>query len=65
MANNMITIYVCEPRKHRDCEHSGLCKQGKHDYCFGTARRECAKTDENGQPIVLTDETLDKLTSEA
>jgi hypothetical protein len=65
MANSMIAIYVCEPRKNRDCKHSSLCEQGKHDYCIGTARLGCAKTDENGQPIVLTEEMFDKLTSEA
>lgn len=49
-----ITLYVCDPKKHQDCKRWRWCNEGKYKYCHNTAKPECAKLDENGEPIVAT-----------
>ena len=51
------TYYVCDPKKATECDKF-VCWEIMHGPCKCTSKKECAKTDLNGLPIIATDMDL-------
>ena len=48
-----VELYICDPEKDTECEKSN-CKTYGNGECELTTKREAAKLNENGKPIVYS-----------
>lgn len=47
------TLYLCDPNKNTECKKTScLYGDGKYQQCDATTKKEFAKLDENGEPIL-------------
>lgn len=47
------TLYICDPEKNTECKKTS-CKAYKHGECDLTTKRETAKLNDDGEPIIYS-----------
>ena len=49
-----VNFYLCDPEKNTECKKSScLYKRNRKTGCDKTSNRNCAKLDENDEPIIV------------